>query len=347
MSSLSEDTTVKSDFGDDNGISRSCFSPPSIRKRKTTSSHSHSVKQIATASTQSSSGTSSSGRSGISGQESVDDSHDDQSHFSKQYENNSHHAYVAYFKRGDRPVGSLRLFEHPTPRNFPTMSSEIVVKVDYSTVSVTDCKVRLGWYWGEKSENPLRMPIVPGVSFTGTIVQISKPAARAGLRHGDRVTSLVRVGANSRHVSISKDRVVRLPPNAKKLSEIACLPEVVLGAFQALHLGQKGQTRYRSKSLSGKHVLVIDGTSVHGASFIELAQVAGATSVYATSKEKNHKALEAKGVLPLGVDPKFWFSLLKGRIDLVVGVANDNQSSSNIKEEHVKVLNKKRSNCIA
>ena len=267
----------------------------------------------------------------------------DNSLFAKQLEENSHHSYVAYFERGEMSLSSVRVIEQPMPDSFPALNSEVVVRVDYSTVSLTDCCLRKGTYWGENSDVSPKLPIVPGTSFVGTIVQLTRPAMRAGFRMGDCVTSLVRTGANSRHLLVSKERLVKVPKKAlRDLPKLCCLPEVMLGCFQALHVGQKNAARYRPMSLGGKHILVIDGASAYGSSLIELARAAGATSVYVTAKKRNFQSIQDNGGVPLELDPKFWFSILKGRIDMVIGFATDNSSAERINEKHVEVLNKKK-----
>lgn len=261
--------------------------------------------------------------------------------YGSQYQANSHHAYIAYFHRGIKADGAMRLYEHPTPPAFPTLNHEIVVRVAYSTISHTDCSVRRGKYWGDDSEKPLNLPIIPGVAFSGYISQLGRPAMRSGLRFNDRVLSLVRVGANARHLCISRDHVVTVPDGLKDDKRLACLPEVYLGAFQALHMGQKNGARYKQSSLAGKTVLVLGGATILGKALIELCHAGGAYAVYATGKQRHFPMIEEARALPLNRDTRHWYSLLMGRIDLVIGLDQDSYSRSEASAKHLEVLSHK------
>ena len=251
------------------------------------------------------------------------------------------HAYIAYFQRGTDAKGVVRLYEHPTPAAFPTLNQEIVVRISYSTISHTDCAVRRGTYWGNDSIQPLSLPIIPGVSFSGHVTQLDRAAMRSGMRYGDRVISLVRVGANARHICIARDRVVIVPDELIDEKKIACLPEIYLGAFQVLHMGQKNGARFKRSSLAGKTILILGGATILGKALIELCHAGGAYAVYATGKERHFPAIEEAKATPLNRDPRHWYSLLKGRIDLVVGLDNDSFGHSEASAQHLEVLSSK------
>jgi len=253
------------------------------------------------------------------------------------------HAYVAFFRRGKTAAESIRLYEHQTPPVFPTLPHELVVRIDASTVSSTDCQVRRGDFWGERCGNSLNLPIVPGVSFAGTVHQLSAASdyhqRATGLKRGDRVISLVQVGANSRHLCIASDKLVKVPEEISDPCAIACLPEIYLSAFQALHFGQKNGARYRKTSLVGKTLLVLGGATTIGRALIEVAKAAGCKNIYATGKDKQFDAISSCGGAPLGRDPHQWASILSRRVDIVVG--NDNTvGTSEIREEHMHLLAK-------
>jgi hypothetical protein len=63
--------------------------------------------------------------------------------------------------------------------------------------------------------------------------------------------------------------------------------------------------------------------------------------VYATGKERHFPSIEALGAVPLNRDPCHWFSLLEGRIDVVVGAAAELQLPSELNYNHTKVLSSK------
>jgi NADPH:quinone reductase-like Zn-dependent oxidoreductase len=252
------------------------------------------------------------------------------------------HAYIAYFERGEAARKALRLYEHPAPPRFPTTASEIVVKIEMSTVSESDCAVRKGIYWGEGTSKPLNLPIVPGVSFCGKIFQMDKSALRSGFKLDDRVVSLVRVGANSRHLCIKHDRVVKVPLCLVQVppESIACLSEVYLTAFQALHVDQKNGVRYRKNSLDGKSILILGGATVIGKALIELSVTAGAGIVYSTVQSNQARIVEEVGGIALDRDPHHWYSLLAGKMDMCICV-DSFRKHSEFKYEHIQTLNKK------
>lgn len=249
------------------------------------------------------------------------------------------HAYVAYFRRGKPAPESLRLYEHPSPEVFVTMKSEVVVKIDSATVSCTDCVIRQGKWWGDDSLNPLTLPIVPGTSFSGRLCHIDRSlSSKTGLKMGDRVISLVRVGANSRHLCIDSERLVRVPPDYTKESHVACLPEIYLSAFQALHLGQRNAARYRKTSLTGKTILILGGATTMGQALIEVALAAGATNVHATGKDKELRQIGIIGGLPLSKDPRHWLSVMIGKVDMICSLDHPYHKTQ-LTAEHIQTLN--------
>jgi NADPH:quinone reductase-like Zn-dependent oxidoreductase len=249
------------------------------------------------------------------------------------------HAYVAFFRRGMKASQSIRLYQHPIPAVFPILETEVVVHVEASTISQTDLMIRKGLIWGEDSVRELNLPIVPGVSFAGIVYQTSQTGHKSGLNVGDRVISLVQVGANSRHLCISSDHLVKVPDELNDPCSAACIPEVYLSAFQALHMGQKNGGRYKKTSLAGKRILILDGTNVFGRAFLEIALAAGCSTVYATSKEKHFQTISDAGGAPLGRDPRLWKSILAEKVDIIVGI-DDTLGNSEITDDHFGLLSR-------
>ena len=249
------------------------------------------------------------------------------------------HTYVAYFRRSATASESLRLYQHLTPPSFNTMKSEVVIKIDASTVSPTDCLIRKGEWWGESSPNTLNLPIVPGVAFLGRVETIDESTmSKSGLKKGDRVVSLVRVGANSRHLCIEYTRLVKVPSEICEASGLACLPEVYLAAFQALHMDQRNGPRYRKNSLSNKSILILGGGSgTMGRALIEVAKAAGARTVYATARDKEFSLIEDIGGLPLSRDPKHWLSLMVAKMDIIISL-DDPYAKPELKYSHIQTL---------
>lgn len=247
------------------------------------------------------------------------------------------HCYVAFFRRGPKAAPILRSYEHPIPPVFPTMESEVVVRIEASTVSSTDLQIRQGDFWGEQDRKALKLPIIPGITFSGVVIQAVNNGYRTGMRSGDRVIGLVRAGANARHISIDSDQLVKVPEQIRDSAALSTLPEIYLSAFQALHLGQKHGARYRKTSLTGKVVLVLGGATSLGRALVELALAAGCGTVYATGKQKQYKDIQKMGGAPLGRDPLQWSSILQGKVDLVVGI-DESIGKTELQAEHMPLL---------
>ena len=249
------------------------------------------------------------------------------------------HAYVAFFRRGLKATRSIRLYQHPIPAVFPIIDGEVVVHVEASTISQTDLQIRRGDFWGEDSQRALNLPIVPGVTFSGIIYQTTPSGLKSGLNVGDRVISLVQVGANSRHLCLKCEQLVKVPEELNDPCSVACIPEIYLTAFQALHMGQKNGARYRRTSLAGKEILILGGASLIGRALIEVAVAAGCGTVYATGKENQFKTIYDAGGAPLGRDPRLWRSLLSNKMDLIIGI-DHSVGKSEISEDHVALLSR-------
>ena len=250
------------------------------------------------------------------------------------------HAYVAYFRRGDTASNGLHLYQHPKPADFVTAKSEVLVQITASTVSPTDACIRKGEWWGETSPNALTLPIVPGVTFAGKVDHIDEhiSMSKSGIKKGDRVVSLVRVGANSRHLCIDHERLVKVPSDIRDSDALACLPEIYLAAFQALHFGTKNASRrYKRNSLAQKKILVLGGAGVLGRALIEVARASGAGTIYATGREKEFDLITDIGGLPLSRDPKHWLSAVVGKMDIVVTMEAP-YAKPELKYDHIRTL---------
>lgn len=249
------------------------------------------------------------------------------------------HAYVAFFRRGLKATKCIRLYQHPIPAVFPIIDGEVVVHVEASTISQTDLQIRRGDFWGEDSQRALNLPIVPGVTFAGIIYQTTESGLKSGLNVGDRVIALVQVGANSRHLCLKCEQLVKVPEELNDPCSAACLPEIYLTAFQVLHMGQKNGGRYRKTSLAGKEILILGGASLIGRALIEVAVAAGCGAVYATGRERQFQAIYNAGGAPLGRDPRLWRSLLSNKVDLIIGI-DHSVGNSEINEDHVALLSR-------
>jgi NADPH:quinone reductase-like Zn-dependent oxidoreductase len=163
------------------------------------------------------------------------------------------------------------------------------------------------------------MTNTPGVDVVGKVVQVSP---RTGIQHdlkpSQAVLSLTKWGGNSRYIAIDPAKLVKIP-NEIDPAKCACLPETYLAAFQVLHFGQIGPTRYEKSSLRGKSVLIVGSMANNlGKAIIELALSAGVANIYATAKQKHWKKLISYGIMPLSQEPLEWISRLEETIDLVL-----------------------------
>ncbi|GAX14695.1 hypothetical protein FisN_11Hh236 [Fistulifera solaris] len=241
----------------------------------------------------------------------------------------ANHAYVAFLERGGSEF--VKMYEHPAPPSFEKMSSEVLVMVDVSTVSPSDGCIRRGEWWGEGSRTPLTLPIIPGSAFVGTI----ESEGNRQFQKGDRVLSLVRAGANSRHIITDSERLIKVVYDDVHNDMLACLPEIYLSAFQCLHYGQT--RRYRKHALCKKNILILGGVSTIRRALVEVAKAAGADAIYVTGREKEFSAIASVGGLPLSKDPRHWLSILMGKMDLVIGL-EDPYGTPQLKYEHIKAL---------
>ena len=249
------------------------------------------------------------------------------------------HAFLAYYKRGQPPRKSVRFYEHPIPKRFPTISDEIVVRIEASTVSTTDCAIRRGEWWCTGGKYHLSLPIVPGTSFVGTVVQADEN--KSGLNIGDRVCSLVRVGANARHISVGHQRLVKVPLGINRLNDVACLPELYLSAFQAIQKGRNSSLgRYKKNALANTSILVLNASSAVTIAVIQVAHLLGVSSIYATTDEQFFNVVEKAGAVPLPTEPYHWFSILKGRMNIVI-VESASSMDEPVSPEYMQVLKSK------
>jgi NADPH:quinone reductase-like Zn-dependent oxidoreductase len=164
------------------------------------------------------------------------------------------------------------------------------------------------------------------------------------MQRGDQVLSLVCSGSNSRYVCIPRERLVKVPGHCLQDSaKLACLPEVYLAAFQALHVGQSPGVRYRNKSLSGKSIMFVGGVSALGQAIVELSVDAGASVVYATaSKVKQFQRIIEMGGIPLSVTPSEWLPSILKQVDIMIGSTDETLKDADpLTYDHLNALKKK------
>eukprot|EP00554_Chaetoceros_debilis_P003025 CAMPEP_0194084916 /NCGR_PEP_ID=MMETSP0149-20130528/15347_1 /TAXON_ID=122233 /ORGANISM="Chaetoceros debilis, Strain MM31A-1" /LENGTH=351 /DNA_ID=CAMNT_0038767679 /DNA_START=280 /DNA_END=1335 /DNA_ORIENTATION=+ len=198
-------------------------------------------------------------------------------------------------------------------------SSDVIVKVKASTVSINDCFIRRG-IWNDS----IKLPTTPGFDVVGTIVSMGVEAETAGFDYGEAVAACCRVGGNARYITLHYGDLCSVPGNVDS-SQAACIISTYMTAYQALH---RCKPRGPRETLEGSNILVTGGNSPIGQAIIELAHRAGASKIFATAPKKVHEQLHDKGVCPLPLDAKMWLPLVRGKMDIVIdGICQDGYSS--------------------
>eukprot|EP00980_Cylindrotheca_fusiformis_P009145 scaffold1992_cov113-Cylindrotheca_fusiformis.AAC.10 len=230
------------------------------------------------------------------------------------------HMDVSYSEYGEGSISSIvtrRLGLLPSLAS-PNSGKKVLVIVEASTVSTTDCYIRQGkWRSPGRPNDPL--PVTPGVDIAGKVCSIShSDASHFSLYPGQSVMSLVKMGGNSRFISIDPENLIKVPDGIDP-AQAACLAETYLAAFQMLHFELTGSRRYQDKSLKGKSVFVVGPmTNSYGKAIMELALNAGAAIVFATAKKKHWKKLIEIGIIPLDTDSSTWADRVEGIVDLIL-----------------------------
>eukprot|EP00543_Licmophora_paradoxa_P016838 CAMPEP_0202473292 /NCGR_PEP_ID=MMETSP1360-20130828/90569_1 /ASSEMBLY_ACC=CAM_ASM_000848 /TAXON_ID=515479 /ORGANISM="Licmophora paradoxa, Strain CCMP2313" /LENGTH=94 /DNA_ID=CAMNT_0049100141 /DNA_START=1 /DNA_END=282 /DNA_ORIENTATION=+ len=85
-----------------------------------------------------------------------------------------------------------------------------------------------------------------------------------------------------------------------------------------LHHTQRSGLRHKRDALGGKSVMVLGALTNLGRATIELANVGGATFVYAPCKDKQRNGVREIGGTPLRQDMAEWLPHLEGKIDIII-----------------------------
>ena len=268
----------------------------------------------------------------------------------------SHYMYVAYSQFGQEAHNVLKLCGQPSIPTPDRRKGEILIRINMSTISATDCAIRRG-EWKRTKLDPY---IVPGTALIGKVMGREKKRPRgptsACIEPGDTVLSLSPSGGNARYTCLQKHELIKIPPKLNP-ERVICLAETYLTAFQVLHLGQRGGMRYRDNCFQGKSILVMDGFSPLGKAIIELSRLGGASICYgliggnsggsgssssSVDTSQQYKILEQWGAIPLPNDPQEWLTLIGRQIDILVTSYDPNREEGEnaITSDHWKVLKK-------
>lgn len=225
-------------------------------------------------------------------------------------------AEISYYEFGKAQVVMQYLGYLDSP--LPMHNHSVVIKVEASTVSVTDVLMRKN-LWREATP----LPNTPGVDCVGRILRCGKNASSYGIKNGDRVVALAPyLGGNARYVARGADQVVKIPETVDA-AQAACIVRTYLTAHQCLSRAGKNPVK------KGDSVLVIGGNGAVAQAVIQLARIAGASRIFATVCERYRHMILKIGAIPLPREPEDWLPQVKGQMDIVIdGVCAEGFSSS-------------------
>ncbi len=181
-------------------------------------------------------------------------------------------------RTGDPSV--LDYVDVPTPQ---PKAGEVLVKADTIGVSRPELLVRAGTY---KWMPPL--PTIPGIEMAGTVAELG--ADTTGFQFGQKVYVSARelpqrAGCYAEYISVP-DRALRpLPPHVD-LEAAACLSNYQV-AYHVLHTATRGTP--------GKTVLIDVASGGLGSAAVQLAKLAGMTTIGLVGSDKKARALKAYG----------------------------------------------------
>ena len=181
-------------------------------------------------------------------------------------------------RTGDPSV--LDYVDMPTPR---PQAGEVLVKADTIGVSRPELLVRQGTY---KWMPPL--PAIPGIEMAGTVAELGTNVT--GLSLGQKVYVSarelpVRAGCYAEYIAVPERALFRLPPDID-LEAAACLSNYQV-AYHLLHTATRG--------VPGRTVLIDVASGGLGSAAVQLANIAGMTTIGLVGSDEKVRALKAFG----------------------------------------------------
>jgi NADPH2:quinone reductase len=180
-------------------------------------------------------------------------------------------------RTGDPSV--LDYVDVPTPR---PKDGEVLVKADTIGVSRPELLVRQGIYpW-------MPLPAIPGIEMSGTVAE--RGANVTGLEVGQKVYVSarelpVRAGCYAEYIAVPEPALRRLPPHVD-LEAAACLSNYQV-AYHLLHSATRGAP--------GQTVLIDVAAGGLGSAAVQLANLAGMTTIGIVGTHDKARALKAFG----------------------------------------------------
>jgi len=232
-----------------------------------------------------------------------------------EYDDDLRNAEVVFDSHHSNPLDVLKVQKyHDSP--IAKGDEEVVIKVEASTVSIDDCRIRDGsynWKFGRKPP----FPICPGMDCFGTVLSCGKTALKNGVTPGDRVGALTIHGCNTKYRTVSYKDIVKAPEELDACSAV-CVIRTYAAAFQALMWGKTRNLRYSRKPLSGKRILIVGPCGTFERALVELAIYLGAKKVYFASTHPHDNYIRLLGAEPLSGDSEEWLKKVEGKIDIAI-----------------------------
>lgn len=157
----------------------------------------------------------------------------------------------------------------------PPQKDEVRVRVEASTVTVTDTLIRKGLYPLLKDKPPFAI----GYDFIGRIESVGANVTNFNV--GDRVANIVQIGGNSTHLNVSANGLLRIP-NTIDAVEASTLILSGMTAYQIF--------KHHAKLQSGQSFLVHGGSGAVGSTLLQLCKAHGIRTV-TTASAKKHAAI--------------------------------------------------------
>lgn len=235
------------------------------------------------------------------------------------YDTDIRNAELLIDKHSEDPFGVMRIQEYdcvPMAKEI----DDVVIRVEASTVSDIDCKIRNGsfkWKFGQKPA----FPLVPGLDCVGIVTSTGELAMKYGIEPGSKVAALSMNGCTAKYITLKFDEVIKIPESLDSAEAVVVI-RTYTAAFQALMTTIDGHDRYKRKPLDGEKILIVGPCGAFERALVELALYLGANSVnfwcISSSNKSHENYIRMLGARPLSEDADDWIDKLEGKIDIVI-----------------------------
>ncbi len=180
-----------------------------------------------------------------------------------------------------RPGGhsALEFVEEADPQPRP---GQVRVSVRAIGVNYADTIVRMGYYEAARKD---MYPMTPGFEFSGVVDVLGKGVTK--FKKGDRVFGFTKFGAYTTSLVVSQQQVFPCP-KGWDFPECAAFPGVYLTAYRGLHAV--------AKVVPGEKILIHSAAGGVGTALIQLAHIAGCTTVGVVGAPHKKKVCTDLGV---------------------------------------------------